>query len=139
MSQPKPSDVVAVLVERGDHRQAVLLAQGEVLGAGARRDVHDRGTLVLAHLGPGDDAVLDAALRRQVVEGSAVGAPDERAAGQFLQHLDAYSKRPPPPSDYTQEIRHAELFQRVQLRVLGPNLRSAPATSVSRSIRFRPR
>ena len=118
-------DVVAVLVERGDHRQAVLLAQREVLGTGTGGDVHDRGALVLAHLVPGNDAMLDPVLRRQVVEGAAIGTPHQRAAGQFFQHLDVYADHL-PGGRYAQKVRHAQLLQRGnQLRVLGPNLRCA--------------
>ena len=40
------------LVERRDDRQAERLAELEVLGAAARRDVDDAGPLVLADLGP---------------------------------------------------------------------------------------
>ena len=58
----------ARLVDRRQHRQVVRLAEVEVLGAAARRDVHDPGALVHRHLVPADDAVLDAGARRQVVE-----------------------------------------------------------------------
>ena len=57
--------VVAVLVERRDDRQAELLAQLVVLGARAGRDVDDARALVLADLVPRDDAVLVAELLAQ--------------------------------------------------------------------------
>ena len=46
------------VVERGDHRQPERLAEGVVLGAAARGDVHDPGALVLADVGPRNDAVF---------------------------------------------------------------------------------
>ena len=51
-------EVVAVLVERRDDRQAERLAQLVVLGAAAGRDVDDARALVLADLVPRHDAVL---------------------------------------------------------------------------------
>ena len=52
---------LAVLVDRRQHRQALALAQLEVLAAAARRDVDDAGSLLERDLVPGDDPVLDVA------------------------------------------------------------------------------
>ena len=91
-------EVVAGLVERRDDRQVELLAQPEVLGAAAGRDVHDAGALVLADLVPRDDpvhvgrgAVLVDALgeglphHRQVVEGAGVVPADQVGALALLE------------------------------------------------------
>ena len=49
----------------------------EVLRAGPRRDVDDAGPLVERDVVPRNDAVLDVALRGQLVEGAAVAPADE--------------------------------------------------------------
>ena len=69
---------MAVLVDRGDDRQAERLAELEVLGAAARRDVDDAGALVLADLVPGHDPVLVAGLgceRRRWTAGRSSNGP----------------------------------------------------------------
>ena len=57
VSSPKPVEEDADLVERRDRRQALLLAELEVLLAAARGDVDDAGAFGLADVLPGDDAV----------------------------------------------------------------------------------
>ena len=52
----------------------MLLAEREVLLAAAGGDVDDAGALGLADVVPGDDAVLDALLRRQLVERAVVAS-----------------------------------------------------------------
>ena len=56
--RPEPIEDDPGLVDRGDDGQAECLAELEVLGAAAGRDVDDAGALVLADLAPRDDAVL---------------------------------------------------------------------------------
>ena len=53
----KVVDKVALFIQRGDHRQAKLLAQFKVLGAAARGNVHDARAFILADLVPQDDAM----------------------------------------------------------------------------------
>ena len=66
------------LVERRDDRQTERLAQLEVLGAAARRDVDDARPLVLADLVPGDDPMLVAGRRER--SPATAGSVVERAA-----------------------------------------------------------
>ena len=55
----------AGLVDRHQHRQVVHAPELEVLGAAARRDVHDPGALVERDLVPRDHAVLDGGAGRE--------------------------------------------------------------------------
>src|SRR3989442_247087 len=56
----------AKLVDGGQDREAMLLAEREVLRAASGGDVHEPGPLLRADVAPGDDTVLDALLRRQI-------------------------------------------------------------------------
>ncbi len=93
------------LVQRGDEREIILVAELLVLCAATGRDVDQAGTLGFAYFVPRDDAVRfggrtaaagfavrkNAAgfgLRGEFVEWSGVSETQEVAAGQFLQHLD---------------------------------------------------
>ena len=53
-SGPKPVDEDAVLIERGDRRQTLILAEEKVFLAAAGGDVDDAGALRLADVLPGD-------------------------------------------------------------------------------------
>src|SRR3990172_9901598 len=81
------ADVGAVLLQGRDDIQAVLLREREVLGAGAGGDVDDACAFRVRDLVPGDDAVDDARLRRQLVEGAAVGEADEGGALDLADDL----------------------------------------------------
>ena len=83
----EPVDVVTELVQGCDGRQAVLLAQCKVLFARARRYVYDAGALRFADLVPGQDRVLDALLRRQLIERAAVAQANQARARQLLHDL----------------------------------------------------
>ena len=111
--------VAAVLVQRRDHRQAVLLAQREVLRSGAGGDVDDGGALRLTHLLPGDDPMRDFALRLQLVERPAVGAPHQRAAGHLLQHLDAGSVAGQHRQPLLAQVEHLAAGAHAQVAMLG--------------------
>ncbi len=95
----------AELVDRIDHRQVELLRQREVLLAAARGDVHDAGPLLVRHLVPGDDPVLHALRRRQLVERAAVGQPHQLGALRLAHdrrvrsdpRLRAVAQPPAPP------------------------------------------
>ncbi len=88
-----------VLVQGRYHRQAQLLAEGEVLRAAAGRDVHDAGALFLTDLIPGHDAMLirrsgssagcEGSLHgRQLVERTHVSPALELAAGLLFENLE---------------------------------------------------
>ena len=79
VSDAEAVDVDALVVDGRDDGEAVLLAEREVLLAAARRDVDDAGALLVGDLVPRDDAVLDALLRRQLVERAAVRQADQLA------------------------------------------------------------
>ena len=86
----------AALVDRHEHRQVVDLRELEVLGAGARGDVDDPAALVERDLVPGDDAVHDPLLRREVVERPRVLEPDELLATRDAVVLAAGALGEPP-------------------------------------------
>ncbi len=98
--------VVPVLVERRDDRQAERLAELVVLRAGAGRDVDDARALVLADLVPGDDAVLVARPAViaaaagecgldgvELVERTVVAPADQISASALLEHLERAAQR----------------------------------------------
>ncbi len=60
--RPEPIEEDAGVIDRRDDREPERLAELEVLGAAAGRDVDDASALVLADLDPGHDAVLVAVL-----------------------------------------------------------------------------
>ena len=67
-------------VDGHEHGQLLALADLEVLGAAARRDVDDPRALVHGDVGIADHPVGDLGLRRQVVEAGDVGASDQLSA-----------------------------------------------------------
>ena len=85
----EPVDVYAIFVEWCDGTKSVLLAELEVLCTGAWGDVHDAGSLVVAHFLPFDDAVpiLGVRLRGQFVERAGVSPTDHVRPWQTLQHF----------------------------------------------------
>ncbi len=90
----KTVEVDAVFVERGDHRQIVALAELEVLGAAARRDVHDARAVFFADFFPQNDAMRFLRGDGQIVERAVVTPAFHVAALELfdngvlaLQHL----------------------------------------------------
>ena len=92
--EPVALDIAAVLVDRDEHRQPVLAAELEILLAGPGRDVHDAGAFVGADVGPGNDAVLDALNRREIVERAKVGPVEQLAARQPPDFAELAPHRP---------------------------------------------
>ena len=82
--RPKAVDEHAKLIDRGNHRKPVFLAQRKVFRAAAGGDVHDAGAFLRADILPRNHMVLDAPLRWQVIERTAIPRPDQPAAGQPL-------------------------------------------------------
>ncbi len=78
---------VAGLVDRHQHLQPVLLAQVEVLGACARRDVDDAGAVVERDVVPRNHTVRDVRDRGQMVERPLVLEPDEIGAAHALHEM----------------------------------------------------
>ena len=129
--RPEPVDEDPRLVERRDDRQPERLAELEVLGAAARRDVDDAGPLVLADLAPGDDPMLVRVVRvvarargegrphgRQLVERALVAPPDEVAAGPLLEDLERARRAPSSASPWPARTRR---------RPAGPGRSAGPA------------
>ena len=80
-----------LLVQRGDGREIMLLAQREVLRTAARGHMDDAGALRLPHLVPQDHPVglgtAGGLLGLQFVEGAVVGPAFQRCPIHLLQHL----------------------------------------------------
>ena len=118
-------DEDAELVQGRDHLQVPLLADLEVLCARSRGRVDYARALRLAHLVPQHDAVLDAPLRGQLVEGAAVAQPVQGRTGHLLDDLVlALHLRQPA----LEQVQHLALV-RADLRVgkLGVNVRARVA------------
>ena len=99
-SAVQPAVVVveaAGLVDRHQHRQAVLLRELEVLAAAAGRDVDDARALVERDVVPGDHAVVDRAAGAERVERPLVAQADELLAAHPLRRSarpDSARRRP---------------------------------------------
>src|ERR671934_257653 len=74
----------AGLVDRAQDGQVLAPSELEVLLPGAGRDMDDTGALLERDLVPGDDSVLDAFDRRQMVERPPVARADELLSAQDL-------------------------------------------------------
>ena len=109
LQEAEPLHEDAGLVQGRDDRQAVHLAQLEVLGAGPRSDVDDARALALADILPGDDPVLHPGLNAELVEGAMVPEANQRLPRKLLQHRVL-----------SPQCRHAPLGQNQRL-VLLPN------------------
>ena len=83
----------AGLVDGREHGQVVHGGQHEVLGAGARRDVHDACAGVQRDVLPRDHPVLHRRARRERVERPLVAQADQLAALADRAELDVLGLR----------------------------------------------
>src|SRR5690606_32570072 len=80
-------DVDAILAQRRDDREVVLLAEPVVLATSAGGDVDDPGSLRRADVLPGDNPMLDTLLGWELIERPLVAPAQHLFAGELADDL----------------------------------------------------